>query len=705
MRNYNLKLTVLSILVGYFAVLLTFSLVSRLYTSEARSKKPLLAFSTLMVGSSLWVIHFLDVLAFPLIQSNGFILGFVVLSWLSALFVAYNVLDISSKKTLPLMTLVTSGVLAGVSSCAIFYFSMTSMQIQPAVTFSPMISAVSALVSIVVAILAIMMMFWLKNYAGEFPNLTKSIFAIMMSLSITGVHLTYNAAIEIPLNAVSNADIYFDTNLLGATIALGFICLLLVTFVIAIFYDKFGYESFKFNLFKKENHQEMSDLAMLDTLTQLPNRRAFQQHLESAIKRSSRGKDTIAVAFIDLDNFKPINDSHGHHVGDEVLVTIAKRLNAAVRGCDLVARIGGDEFVAIIEEIKSEKDIVPIAERIVKSVREAFIINYHQINISASVGIAVYPRDGGDIDKLLICADAAMYRAKSDGKNQFRFFDAEIGLATDQMLEMQKDLRKAIANDEFRLHFQLKIDTRTQAPVGAEALIRWQHPTKGLVMPNTFISAAEKFGLSKHINDWVIEEACRTIGRMQADGIFSNISINLSSQQFRNPSLVDEVIATLDRYHLAHNSLTFEITEAAAIKNQILFDTLLTKFREAGINTAIDDFGTHPSSLAYLQNLKVDELKLDKEFIVDIGTNLQTRAVVDAVIRLAHALDFIVVAEGVETEDQRTALVELGCDQMQGYLFSHPMSEKKLVALMRQLNTGFETTGQFMLTDYPKSGN
>lgn len=702
MSNYNLKLIILSILVGYFAVQLTFSLVSKLYKSEASAKKPLLTVSTIIVGSSFWIIHFLTVLAFPLLKSTGFILSDVFLSWLAALIVALTILDISSKKTLPIESLVAGGFLAGIGGFVMFYFSICSMQIQPAVNFSLSASLTVVLVSIAVAMLGIMIIFWLKNYSGEFPAFTKSMFAIIISITINGVHLTYNAAIEIPLNAVSNTAIRFDNNLLGLTIALGFICLLLITFVLAIFYDKFGYNTFKFSRFKKENDQELTNLAMLDTLTQLPNRRAFQQHLESAIKRSSRGKETLAVAYIDLDNFKPINDTYGHHIGDEVLLAMAKRLNAAVRGCDVIARIGGDEFVALIEEIKSEKDIVPIAERIIKAVRETLIINYHQINLSASVGIAVYPRDG-DIDKLLICADAAMYRAKSDGKNQFRFFDAEIELASDQMLEMQKDLRKAIANDEFRLHFQPKVDTGTKAPIGAEALIRWNHPTKGLIMPKVFISAAEKFGLLKQINEWVIEEACRTICRLQNHGLCLNISINLTSQQFRNPSLVEEVKALLKLYNLPHHTLTFEITEAAAIKNQELFNVLLTKFSEAGINTAIDDFGTNPSSLAYLQNLKVDELKLDKEFIVDISTNLQSRAVADAIIRLAHALDFIVVAEGVETEEQRIILEELGCDQMQGYLFSHPMSEEKLVSLMKQLNTNFQSRGQFILNDYQQA--
>ncbi|MEO7343338.1 MAG: hypothetical protein ABIU85_00740, partial [Methylotenera sp.] len=287
MSNYNLNLIILSMLVGYFAVQLTFSLVSRLYKSETVGKKPLLIFSTIIVGSSFWAIHFLDVLAFPLLQSTGFILSDIVLSWLTALVVSLTILDVSSKKTLPLESLVASGFLAGIGGYVMFYFSINSMQIQPAITFSLSLSLIAVIVSIAVAMLGIMIMFWLKNYSGELPSLTKSMFAIIMSMAINGVHLTYNAAIEIPPNAFSNTAVRFDNNLLGVTIALGFICLLLITFVVAIFYDKFGYNTFKFNLFKKENEQELTNLAMLDTLTQLPNRRAFQQYLESAIKRST----------------------------------------------------------------------------------------------------------------------------------------------------------------------------------------------------------------------------------------------------------------------------------------------------------------------------------------------------------------------------------------------------------------------------------
>ncbi len=279
------------------------------------------------------------------------------------------------------------------------------------------------------------------------------------------------------------------------------------------------------------DNDELSRMAMIDPLTLLPNRRAFLQHLESGIRRNSRMDKSLAVAFIDIDHFKPINDAYGHHIGDEVLRAIAKRLNAAVRGCDIVARLGGDEFVALIEDIKSDQDIVPIVERILHSLRDVFYVGQHEIVISASVGIAVSPRDG-DPERLMICADAAMYRAKSDGKNRFRFFDSDIALASDRLLEIQNDLRDALSRNELKLHFQPKVDSKTHALMGVEALLRWQHPVKGSVAPEIFIPAAERFGLISQIGDWVIEESCRVSHRLREQGVHLKIAINLSPQQF-----------------------------------------------------------------------------------------------------------------------------------------------------------------------------
>ncbi len=456
------------------------------------------------------------------------------------------------------------------------------------------------------------------------------------------------------------------------------------------------------SLSSRQKYVDIGHIGYKDALTKLPNRHAFQYQLEAAAKRCTRVGNTIALAYIDLDHFKPVNDSFGHHVGDIILTSVARRLQAAVRGCDSVARLGGDEFVVLFEEIKSREDIIPIVERIISSFRDPFLIDRHQIEMSCSIGIALYPYDS-DIEKLMINADAAMYKAKEDGRNQFKFFDSEIESETDSLLEMQYDLHAAIENNQFSLAFQPKVDSKTRSLAGAEALIRWNHPTKGIIPPQEFIPVAEHFGLINQINGWVIEEACRAICRAKALGIDLNLSVNLSHQQFRNTFLVDETVKWLNQYGVPTQNLTFEIKETAANRNEAQFKLLLAKFKAASIKIALDDFGLHPFTLTYLQNLEVDELKLDKIFISKIDQDKTSNALIDAVIRLAHALNFNVVAEGVETEAQRDLLTELGCDHMQGYLFSEPVSEDKLFLQFKQLEIHFEATVSSVVSDYQEA--
>jgi len=306
----------------------------------------------------------------------------------------------------------------------------------------------------------------------------------------------------------------------------------------------------------------------------------------------------------------------------------------------------------------------------------------------------------------MVCADAAMYKAKENGKNQSKFYDSDIESASEQMLELQRDLCLALERNEFILKYQPKIDCKTQAPLGAEALIRWNHPIKGEILPKSFLPAAERFGLINEINDWIVDETCRMISHAkEQSGINLNVSINLSSHQFRNPNLVKDILKTIKFYDLDSENLTFEIKETSAIRNQEQFKLLLGKFNEAGIKVVLDDFGLHPISLAYLQDLNVNEIKLDKSFVSDINQDKSSRSLIDALIKLAHALDLHVVAEGVETEAQRDALVELGCDYMQGYLFSEPVQEVKLFALYKhlqsnQLQINFETSEQISTSEY-----
>jgi EAL domain-containing protein (putative c-di-GMP-specific phosphodiesterase class I) len=359
-----------------------------------------------------------------------------------------------------------------------------------------------------------------------------------------------------------------------------------------------------------------------------------------------------------------------------------------------VARIGGDEFVAIIEEIESYEDCIAVIERMVSSVRESCIINNSELHLSVSIGVAMHPEDG-NINQLISAADTAMYRAKKEGKNQFRFFDTEIAKAADQLLEMQFDLRNALANDELKLHYQIKVDSHTREPIGAEALLRWEHPVKGLLLPADFMLAAERFGLSYAISDWVIEESCRTLLKLKQLNIPFNIAINVSHQQMVNSSLAKSITDTLNRYELPTSSLIVEVTESVANKNQVLFNHQLKRFKEANIKVTLDDFGTYASSLTNLQTWQVSELKLDPTFTANIEINNRTRGIVQAVIKLAHVLELNVVAEGVESEAQRITLAEIGCDEMQGYFISRPLPDDRLISLLKNLNFNFSQTGSF----------
>lgn len=702
--NDDIWLILLSLTASGFAMYITLGFIDRLYRTSSRYKNVLLSVYSFAIGSGLWAILFINLLIFHENLSLTIFSTDMLAAWLVALMIGLTLCFVTSKKIIVLSNLILGSTLIGLGSYAMFYFALAGLNeanhfsnTVAFIAFEPLSLLLAISTACVASVISLAIIAWVKNYSSKNKPFIKLIFSVSTGMAILAIHAIFNTSIMLKTTQATQMSVsaFADKTMLALVITLGLACLFLLAFVIALYYEKFGVS----NLITRQNNANIISTGFKDPLTQLPNRAAFQHELQIAIKRSTRASNTIALAYIDLDHFKPINDNFGHHIGDAVLKEAAKRLNAAVRACDSVARIGGDEFVALIEEIKSDEDIVPIVERIVQSIKEPFLIHGQQIEISCSVGIAVYPRDG-DIDKLMICADAAMYKAKDSGKNQFRFFDSEIESAADHMLEMQRDLRLALENNEFSLVFQPKLHCKTQSPVGAEALIRWNHPTKGVILPINFIPAAERFGLINQINDWVVAEGCRAICHAKGMGVNLNVSINLARQQFRNPNLVDEIVQLRKRYKIPSNNLMFEIKETTAIRNEDQFKQLLRQFKAADIKVALDDFGSHQFSLSNLQHLNIDEIKLDKEFIGQINENKTSLALVDAVIRLAHALDLNVVAEGVETEMQRDALIDLHCDQMQGYLFSAPISEEKLIKLFKQLSTNAESKGQFSVSDY-----
>lgn len=685
--NYDILLLAISILAASATILISFGFLDRINRSANKIEGLALSTITFAAGTGVCANHFIVLmstnLGSPTIQSWA-----MLVSWLFATGIGLTFVYITTLRTPNISYVLLGGVFAGFCDLGLFYSGRVAILGTQAVSLNPLMAAIATVFSITVISLALLQFQWVKAYAGPNRIISRVAVAIGIALSILSIHFVFNAAFTDSVTesiGIANNQAPTTVKATAIAIALGMICLFLMAFTFVLFYEKQGKKIFSIGLFHSTaDDNETIQYSLQDSLTKLPNRRAFESHLVSAEKRSIRSGKSFALAYIDLDYFKPINDNYGHHVGDAVLSITAERLNTAVRGCDFVARIGGDEFVAIIEEINSAEDVRPIAERIVNSIKEAYFIDHLNIEISCSLGVAIYPKDS-DLDKLLVCADAAMYKAKDEGKNQYKFYDAEIESANDIMLNLQSDLCLAIENKEFSVAYLPKIDCKTLTAVGAEALIRWHHPTKGEILPNNFLPAAEHFGLIQEINNWVIEECCSTLANAKQADLDLNISINLSSYQFSDPNLVNKIIETIHRYDLSPSNISFEIKETIAINNQGQFKTLLNKFKKAGIKVILDDFGLLPVSLTYLLDLNIDEVKIDKSFIAMINKDQGAKALIDAVFKLTHALGFKVTAEGIEDEAQQEAIIDLGCDYMQGYLFSKPINEVELFELYEKL--------------------
>ena len=416
----------------------------------------------------------------------------------------------------------------------------------------------------------------------------------------------------------------------------------------------------------------------VDSLTQLPTRVYFEDRLAAAATKADAGASKLALLFIDLDGFKPVNDTYGHSIGDLVLEQVGQRLKAMSRGKDVVARVGGDEFLLLLSNVTSQEGIANVAERLIQGLSQPYAAEGREVVISCSVGIAMYP-DGCSHAKLIARADAAMYSSKRSGGSKHCFYSASMDADAEAQFELLRDLRKAVGAKEFELFYQPKIDSKSGKVTAVEALLRWKHPTRGTLLPNTFIPIAERFGLIGQIGNWVIEDACRQSRQWRDKGLRMRVAINLSAHQMRQDDIVERITGALETHRIHPSLLTCEITESAAMEDTKTTQTTFRRLGELGTHLSIDDFGTGYSSLAYLRKLPAEELKIDRSFIMDLEHSADARAVVDAVIKLAHALGLKVVAEGVENQRQQKVLEAMHCDELQGFLFARPMSGRALL--------------------------
>jgi diguanylate cyclase (GGDEF)-like protein/PAS domain S-box-containing protein len=435
----------------------------------------------------------------------------------------------------------------------------------------------------------------------------------------------------------------------------------------------------------KQYEAQLAFLAHHDALTDLPNRFAFQTHLREAVLRARRDGSVIALMFIDLDQFKIINDSLGHIVGDLLLKAAAQRLTRCVRQTDLVARLGGDEFVVVLNGAKDPQHAAKIADKLIDVLAEPFLIDGHELTISGSIGISCYPQDGADADVLLKNADAAMYRAKELGRNNYQFFCVDMGADVVKQLVMTNSLRVALNQKQFLLHYQPRIDLASRRIIGVEALVRWQHPEKGLLAPARFISHAEETGLIGPLGEWVLRTACKQAKAWHESGLGQlRMAVNLSARQFRQPDFAQQIAAILAETGVDASLLELEITESMVMQDLEKTKSILDELTGLRIAIAIDDFGTGHSSLAYLKRFPVEYLKIDRSFIRDLPGNQEDAAITKAIIALGKSLKLRVIAEGIETQSQQSFLELHGCDEGQGYLISQPLAAADLDAILRE---------------------
>ena len=424
----------------------------------------------------------------------------------------------------------------------------------------------------------------------------------------------------------------------------------------------------------KQSEDQLAYLAHHDPLTGLANRLLLNSNLEQIIKRAQNKDKQVAVLFLDLDRFKNINDSMGHPQGDRLLEVVAKRLTSNIRDMDMISRLGGDEFVIVADNLEHVSDAAQIAESTLTSLNNPFQISGHEIFVNASIGISVFPKDGKDVETLIKNADAAMYRAKEKGRNNFQFYTEELTAVAFEKMSLETSLRHALDKNEFILHYQPQISLQTGRLVGMEALIRWQHPERGMVSPAKFIPIAEETGLIVPIGEWVLRTACKQNQQWIENGLPPvSVAVNLSARQFHSKGLTDLVSQTLESTGLDAQHLELELTESLMMQDADLSIKIMEEFDRMGVKLSIDDFGTGYSSLSHMKHFPIDKLKIDQSFVHDIGTNRDDKEIVVSIIMLGHSMNLNVIAEGVETKEQLDYLREHHCDEIQGYYYSRPV--------------------------------
>ncbi|VVP28746.1 putative bifunctional diguanylate cyclase/phosphodiesterase [Pseudomonas silesiensis] len=678
--TYSPTLVIISLCVAILASYTALDLTERIATAKGRAVHLWTAGGAFAMGTGVWSMHFIGMLAFKLPIELGYDVSLTLLSLLIGILSSGFALWLVSQPRLPAWQLAFGALVMGAGISAMHYTGMAAMRMQPGIDYDPTLFGASLLIAVGASGAALWIAFRLRQHS-PYVILIRGGAAVIMGMAIVGMHYTAMAAARFADGSFCGAAIDglngkgLDNLVLITTLAI-----LTIALLTSVLDARMETRTAGLAQSLTEANRELTQLALHDTLTGLPNRVLLADRIDQAMSKVQEQGGCFALMFIDLDGFKPVNDAFGHHMGDQLLRAVGLRLREELRSQDTLARIGGDEFVLLVQ-LGEESDALNLAARQVGLIGRPFQVAEHDLQISASVGITIYPGNGYTAEELLMNADAAMYHAKGTGKNGYSFFDVSMNSNARKQLQLLQDLRNALEQQQFSLHYQPKFDAANGHPVGAEALLRWEHPTQGMLLPDKFIDLAEKTGLIIPIGSWVLNEACRQMREWYLLGYTDwRIAVNLSALQFCHVGLVQSVAKALATHHLPANSLTLEITETTAMYDADVSMTVLQALSEMGVDLSIDDFGTGYSSLMYLKRLPANELKIDRGFVRDLEHDSDDAAIVSAIVALGQALGLRIVAEGVETGVQQDFLTRLGCDALQGYLLGQPLPAARFMA-------------------------
>ena len=689
--SYSSSLVLISLCVAILASYTALDLTGRIATAKGRAACLWMGGGALAMGIGVWSMHFIGMLAFSLPIDLGYDLALTAFSLLIAVLSSGFALWLVSQPSLPWQQLAFGALIMGTGIACMHYTGMAALRMLPGIAYDPTLFGASLLIAVAASAAALWIAFRLRAHT-PYVRQIRGLAAVVMGFAIVGMHYTGMAAANFPegsfCGALAAGGLQGDG--LVYLVLITTLAVLAVALLTSVLDARLEARTAELARSLTLANQELTQLALHDTLTDLPNRTLLADRIEQAIAKVAEQGGYFALMFIDLDGFKPVNDAFGHHIGDLLLKAVAARLRGHLHSQDTLARIGGDEFVLLVE-LREPNDAMDVAVKQVNLVSRPFRVAEHDLQLTASLGIVLYPGNGLDQHELLRNADAAMYHAKSAGKNGYSFFDASMNSNARQQLQLLQDLRQALEQRQFRLHYQPKFDAQNCQPIGAEALLRWEHPQQGLLLPDRFIGLAEKTGLIIPIGEWVLIEACRQMRQWLDQGHHGwRMAVNLSAIQFCHAGLVESVARALQQNSLPANCLTLEITETTAMHDADASLTVLQRLSDMGVDLSIDDFGTGYSSLMYLKRLPANELKIDRGFVRDLEQDSDDAAIVSAIVALGQALGLRIVAEGVETDRQQDFLTRLGCDSLQGYLLGQPVPAEQFMGklqAMRQEST------------------